>query len=50
MTWYWLGIAGIVLAGAVAFDVLDFFYWGFIAAGLIFASYKLSENEKSPRR
>lgn len=49
MTWYWLGIAGIVIGGAVVFDVLDFMYWGVIAAGLIFASYLL-EQQNSPRR
>ena len=49
MTWYWLSVGGIVLALVALGDGFDPVL-AVIAAGMIFAGYKLSEREKSPRR
>ena len=48
MTWYWLGAGGIVLALMALYDGFDPLL-GVIAAGMIVASYKLHEQQKSPR-
>ena len=49
MTWYFVGFAGIALALFALADGVDPIL-AVIAAGMIFASYKLWEHEESPRR
>jgi uncharacterized protein YegJ (DUF2314 family) len=39
--WYVLGVAAVLLGGAVMFDVVDFMPWGFVAAGLFYGCVKL---------
>lgn len=49
MSWYWLSIGGILLALIALADGFDPLL-AVIAAGMIFAGYKLHEREESPRR